>query len=325
MKPLISVIIPVYKVEAYLDKCVSSVVNQTYDNLEIFLVVGDCGDNCPQMCRDWEQKDSRIKVIDRACNGLSDARNAGLEVMKGEYVAFIDSDDYIDERYLELLYAAIEQNQATVAVCGVHKVDENDKIFESHKVTDGDVTEVYTGREIFFKGTKGAWQYVTSWGKLFAAEIFKELRFAFKRFHEDEFAFPFVYYYEKCVACVPEQMYYYLQRSDSLMGDGYSAKDCKDYLDMWQERIDYFSQDDRVEMKSCVIQSYLAWDVLYVTLHAHQMSAEEQVILKSEIRKYFRWIFKKPYLNGFSDSVKLSVKCVFTLINTEILRKRYIK
>ena len=95
MEELISVIIPVYKVEEYLDECVLSVIRQTYANLEIILVDDGSPDNCPRMCDEWATKDSRIKVIHKENGGLSDARNAGLDAAEGQYIAFIDSDDYI--------------------------------------------------------------------------------------------------------------------------------------------------------------------------------------------------------------------------------------
>ena len=95
MNSLISVIVPIYNVEKYLDKCVDSIINQTYKNLEIILVDDGSPDNCPQMCDDYAKKDSRIRVVHKENGGLSDARNAGMKVATGEYVSFIDSDDYI--------------------------------------------------------------------------------------------------------------------------------------------------------------------------------------------------------------------------------------
>ena len=104
---LISVVVPVYRVEPYLDRCVASIVNQTYRNLEIILVDDGSPDRCPAMCDAWAEKDRRIKVIHKANGGLSDARNVGLQLAQGNYVAFIDSDDWIDLRFIEILYKAI--------------------------------------------------------------------------------------------------------------------------------------------------------------------------------------------------------------------------
>ena len=102
-KDLISVIVPVYDVEKYLDRCVESIVNQTYQNLEIILVDDGSPDNCPAMCDNWAEKDSRIKVIHKKNGGLSDARNAGMEIVTGEFIGFVDSDDWIEPEMYQLL------------------------------------------------------------------------------------------------------------------------------------------------------------------------------------------------------------------------------
>lgn len=324
MEPLISVIIPVYKVEDYLDQCVQSITEQTYKNLEIILVVGDGGDRCPQMCGQWAKKDGRVVVVPRESNGLSDARNAGLDVKKGEYVAFIDSDDYVDKDYIKKLYDALIKTQSTTAVCGLQIVDEHGKITEALSVTEKNSAEVYTGREIVRRELLGNWALVTSWGALFKADIFSELRFPYKRRNEDEFTFPLVYDGQKRVVCVPDNMYFYLQRSDSLMGAGYSKKDCTDYLDMWHERIAFYGKEERRELLPLVIESFLAWDVLYMAMHGGQMEEPEKKALKDEIRRYFLKLWKRPYPQSFGASMKLAVKCVLTLVNHRILGKRYV-
>ena len=109
MNPLISVIVPIYNVEKYLARCVDSIVNQTYKNLEIILVDDGSPDRCPQMCDDYAEKDSRIKVVHKKNGGLSDARNAGMAVATGEYISFIDSDDWIETSMFELLLNNIFQ------------------------------------------------------------------------------------------------------------------------------------------------------------------------------------------------------------------------
>ena len=100
-KPLISVIVPIYKVEKYLNKCVDSIINQTYKNLEIILVDDGSPDSCPDICDKYEKKDNRVKVIHKKNGGLSDARNAGLDIANGEYISFIDSDDEIEASFVE--------------------------------------------------------------------------------------------------------------------------------------------------------------------------------------------------------------------------------
>ncbi len=114
MKPLISIIIPVYNVEQYLHRCVDSVLNQTYKNLEIILVNDGSPDNCPFICDEYAKKDKRIIVVHKENGGLSSARNAGLEIVQGEYISFIDSDDWIHENYIEILYKNLHEKKADI-------------------------------------------------------------------------------------------------------------------------------------------------------------------------------------------------------------------
>ena len=117
--PLISVIVPVYKVEAYLEKCVNSIINQTYKNLEIILVDDGSPDRCGEMCDEFAKQDSRIRVIHKENGGQSTARNMALDIMKGDYVGFVDSDDWIELDMYENLMKLIQENNAQISVCGV--------------------------------------------------------------------------------------------------------------------------------------------------------------------------------------------------------------
>ena len=117
MEPLVSVIVPVYNVEKYLDRCVESIVNQTYRNLEIILVDDGSPDNCPQMCDDWAKKDERIKVLHKSNGGVSSARNFGINESSGEYISFIDSDDYIRNDMLEIIIKVADKYNADMVRC----------------------------------------------------------------------------------------------------------------------------------------------------------------------------------------------------------------
>ena len=120
-QPLVSIIVPVYHVEKYLDDCVRSILQQTYAKFELILVDDGSDDICPQKCEEWKAKDARIRVIHKINGGLSDARNAGLEIAVGEYIAFVDSDDFVHECYIEELLKIIEENDCDIAICGFQK------------------------------------------------------------------------------------------------------------------------------------------------------------------------------------------------------------
>ncbi len=125
---MVSVIVPIYKVEAYLDKCIESILGQTYRDLEIILVDDGSPDRCPAICDAWAEKDSRIKVIHKSNGGLSDARNAGLAAATGELVSFIDSDDWVAPEFIQTLYDAMIRTGAEIAECGTAFVDEEGRV-----------------------------------------------------------------------------------------------------------------------------------------------------------------------------------------------------
>ena len=137
--PLISVIVPVYKAEAYLEKSVKSIINQTYKNLEIILVDDGSPDRCGEMCDEFAKKDSRIRVIHKANGGQSSARNAALDIMAGDYVGFVDSDDWIEPNMYEHLYNLILKNNAQISVCGLQCDYDDGKIVYFNELITSDI------------------------------------------------------------------------------------------------------------------------------------------------------------------------------------------
>ena len=171
---LISVIVPVYKVEKYLNKCVQSIVNQTYKNLEIILVDDGSPDNCPEMCDEWAKKDSRIKVIHQENAGLAEARNSGISVATGEFFMFIDSDDHAEPDMIELLLNLSMEYNADVSSCGFYFDYENDNKAEACDFSDeiriADINERII--DLLTGGFSG-----TVWNKLYRADAVKSILF----------------------------------------------------------------------------------------------------------------------------------------------------
>ncbi len=122
MEELISVIVPVYNVEKYINKCIDSIINQTYKNLEIILVDDGSPDNCGKICDEYEKKDNRVKVIHKTNSGVSSARNEGVEIATGKWISFIDSDDWIEENYFEVLLEYAKKYNSNVAICGYNRI-----------------------------------------------------------------------------------------------------------------------------------------------------------------------------------------------------------
>lgn len=237
---LISVIVPVYKVEDCLDKCVRSIVEQTYSNLEIILVDDGSPDHCGAMCDAWAKKDGRIKVVHKENGGLSDARNAGLKIATGSLISFIDSDDWIEPDFLEVLLGAMESHRAQIAECAVKLVDEAGNVLylrDAAKVTWVDKLEGLR-RLIMEDGI-----YQTVWNKLYRREVLEGILFEKGKYHEDDFWTYQVFDRMERLAVVESPMYYYLQRSGSIMGAGYSLKRL-DGPEARYRRMEYLSKYD---------------------------------------------------------------------------------
>ena len=216
---LISVIIPCYKVEKYLPVCVESVLSQTYGNFEIILVDDGSPDKCGEICDAFASKDRRIKVIHKENGGLSDARNVALDIMKGEYVVFVDSDDYISPTHIESLYVLIKKHDAQIAINNRCSFFGNEK----PKIkTKYDRDYVFTGTEsvevMFYQGLFDT----TAWGKMYKYELFFGIRYPKGLLFEDLPTIYKVLLKADKVVYNDNQSYFYRQRHDSIEGQSFS-------------------------------------------------------------------------------------------------------
>ena len=210
----ISVIVPVYKVEPYLDRCVQSIVDQTYENLEIILVDDGSPDNCPAMCDAWAKKDPRIRVIHKPNGGLSDARNAGMAAATGDYLAFVDSDDQVSVHYLEFLYRAIEEQHADLSACDLQLVYEDRENTIEPPIYQA---EAYASEQALETLIHGTGFRAVAWNKLYRRSLLEGEAFAVGRCNEDEFFTYRILAKTEHLAYVDAKLYYYLQRAGSIM------------------------------------------------------------------------------------------------------------
>lgn len=232
--PTISVIVPIYKVEAYLDKCITSLVDQTYRNLEIILVDDGSPDNCPAMCDAWAERESRIKVIHKTNGGLSDARNAGMAIASGELLGFVDSDDRISQDMYQILYDRMEHDNSDMAACGVEMVWEDGT---PSRMLTRPGSCVLEREEAMRAIVEESWLKQPVWYKLYKTALVRDIPFPVGKYHEDVF-----WSYQaigrcRCVSVSDQTGYYYLQRNTGIMGEGYSLK----RLDALEARILRFS------------------------------------------------------------------------------------
>lgn len=217
---LVSVIVPVYNVEKYLKKCVTSIMENSFKNLEIILIDDGSTDNSGQLCNELANMDSRIKVIHKTNGGLSSARNAGLDIARGDYISFVDSDDYIDKDMLsKMLDKAIEYD-ADIVQCGIFRVNEKGEKSTTFQIEDWN----YHGEEILEKFFKKQTIPVMVWNKLFRRSLIGECRMMDGHNNEDNIFTIDILPKANCVVSIHEQLYYYLIRSDSIMKKSFTEK-----------------------------------------------------------------------------------------------------
>lgn len=243
---MISVIVPVYKVERYLRECVDSILMQTFTDFELILVDDGSPDRCPQICDEYAARDSRVKVIHQANGGLSAARNAGIEIAQGEYLTFIDSDDYVSPAYLQKLYDALIENHAGLSVClAVWFIDGEPAIDDC--CVEKTIC-VMTGREACFSIYRSEEKVANmAWGKLFHRNLFSSIRFPEGKIHEDVAVIPRIVYQAQTVVALAERLYFYRNRLDSITSQAFSIKKF-DEVDGVECCKKFFSAQNDIEM-----------------------------------------------------------------------------
>lgn len=231
---LISIIVPVYKVEKYIRHCVESVLNQTYKNIECILVDDGSPDNCPRICDEFAEKDNRIKVIHKQNGGLSSARNMGIDNAKGKYIVFVDSDDYIHPQMIEILFEKLIHENADISICNIEYVFENSSIQKEY--ISPIKNEVIGRKELLEKLLqKNASFYVVMCNKLYKKELWNNLRFPVGEIHEDEALIHDIFLKCDRAVSVDKKLYFYFQRIGSIMHTEKSDRDLIVYL-MLSER-----------------------------------------------------------------------------------------
>lgn len=297
MNPLISVIIPIYNVEKYLARCVDSIVNQTYKNLEIILVDDGSPDLCPQMCDDYAEKDSRIKVVHKKNGGLSDARNAGMAVATGEYISFIDSDDYVSDDFIECLLDVMNKENSDIAECSVVKFYEDNRFDE---ISDDLSVKTYDTQDAMSALIAENPLHQHVWNKLYKTELVKDIPYAVGKLNEDEFWTYRVFGRANKVARLNKTMYYYFQRSSSIMGVGYNIRRL-DALEGKANRQKYIENNFPELSTQAKIDLYGSCMFAYQSVLKFMSGADKKKALEL-IRKY-----RKMYNLSF-DEIKLADK-----------------
>lgn len=215
MSNIISIIVPIYKVEKYLDRCINSILNQTFTDFELILVDDGSPDRCGDICDEYAKKDKRIKVIHKENGGLSDARNSGLDVATGKFVAFIDSDDFIHKDMYMILYNAIIDSKSDISQCKFKYFFKEDEL-NKNIINDGNY-KIYNNIDAIEEVIENKNLNVNVWNKLYKKELFNDIRFPKGKIHEDEFVTYKVFYKASSISFVDKELYYYFSNDLGIM------------------------------------------------------------------------------------------------------------
>ena len=291
VKKMISVVVPIYNVSKYLPKCIESILHSTYKNLEVILVDDGSTDECPTICDDYAKKDSRIKVIHKKNGGLSDARNKGLDIATGEYISFIDSDDYIDADLYESVIKEFDEN-IDVVVFG--------RYIEYETKTDISIPDkncVMTGKDALidlasFKGFDMA-----AWDKIYKRSIIGNLRFPFGKKNEDYYLTYKLLDNAKNVKFIQKPFYHYVQRQNSI-SRGKSI--CFDAVDGSIEEVDYIRKKYPELIDVALTNQFFAYVCIYnVAIRQKiKVTSEQKKIIKLNSLELLNSVLKNTYLGS---------------------------
>lgn len=256
---LISVIVPVYNVADYLEQCLDSILNQTYKEFEVILVDDGSTDTSYSICDEYVKRDSRFHLFRQENKGLSAARNAGLELCKGGYVTFVDSDDFVSPEYLQGMIENLKQADADIAICEHYRLENGTFYFQKHDLND---REIISSRDAFKRIHQV--NYAVAWGKLFKSSLFRYVRFPVGRVYEDSFTLPKLYMFCEKIVVLPDELYCYRQRSTSIINSQYSFEKIADHLAVYEEMImDLSLANENVELTKMhyisVLKKYKMW------------------------------------------------------------------
>lgn len=301
--PVISVIVPIYNVDEYLDRCIESIVNQSYTNLEIILVDDGSPDNCPSLCDDWAKKDSRIKVIHKENGGAGSARNTGIKNATGEWIGFVDGDDSIDEKFYNTLLQKALSYSADISACDFFFIDENgEKNLEEYctEICTFDSNELL---EEFYSSCKSHW--VSFCNKIIKKEMFEGLSFPEHRYFEDWTLAPMLYFKSRKTVYSPEPLYNYFYRE----GSAIHTETIKRYSDCVEADIEHylFFNKQNISIYNDQIRSFMFSDFKKCVKVYRLRDRAQLTAIYSRVNKYLSYKLA-AYMNKFPIVFKLLYK-----------------
>ena len=302
----ITVIIPVYKVEKYLQKCLDSVVDQSYKDLQILLVDDGSPDQCPNICEQYAAKDARVQVIHQKNQGLSAARNTGIKDIAGDYVLFLDSDDYLEETYCEKMMELAQRTDSDIVIGEATTVDEEGRVYHTNQEIKISVEKVFSKEMIMGEVIREQQWKGYAWGKLYRRSLVEGIKYPVGRAFEDRFT---VYKYfdraSRVVLC-PGAVLFYRIRKGSIMHD-FNLKKWYDLIDSEKNLID-FCEREYPSLLSDMESKYFGRLVhIWIAFYDAGISSEMEELLKI-MRAAYQKYGKKTYMKKMH---KISYQMIF--------------
>lgn len=230
----ISVLIAAYNIERFITKCIYSVINQKYKEIEAIIVSDGSSDTTDLYCDLLAKADSRLFIVHKRNEGVSSSRNIGLLLSSSKYISFVDGDDYIDDNLIGILYDAIYNYQADISICSANVVNNDNKITEAFIAKDQIVSGVNVIETYDYKNAI----YMVPWAKLYKRELFDDVKYPINIIHEDEFVFHKIYSLANRIVCVNRKMYFYVKHNNSIMSNE-NEKGYIDAVDALLERLEW--------------------------------------------------------------------------------------
>lgn len=284
---MISVIVPVYMGEQWLPRCIESIRNQSFQNLEIILVNDGSPDNSGKVCEEYAGLDDRITVVHKENGGLSDARNAGIAASSGQYIMFVDEDDYIHPDMVQILYRTMQETNADMVLCDFVPVPDEAKI-DYPAITQVESPVCFEGGEVMNQLYYRNLLTVVAWNKLYKRAVFNAHGYIKGRVHDDESAIHYILHACKKTAYLKEKLYYYVQREGSIT----SKRRWNYYSDSWQayeERLAFLEENGYEEMASFTKEHMLHYAVTYWKMLKGSTTAKA---IANGMRKTFKDLLK---------------------------------
>lgn len=306
---LVSVVLPIYNVEKYLPKCLDTIINQSYRRIEILLVDDGATDSSGDICEQYAKKDNRIRVFHKKNGGLSDARNYALDYIKGEYIAFVDSDDYVNEKYIEVLLSNALETGADISICDYKTVEEGE-LYPYNYMNENKIS-VYNQEDAMLQILHGKYimQFAVAWGKIYKRMIFDDIRYPFGRKFEDVAVAHLCYNLSYRTVYSSSQLYYYLNRSGSIKNSG-KFKDT-DVVKSAYDRLLFFKNYDNgkyfIECKKQYMTSLMG------TYARFSEATDELKQTKKELYSTFRSFYNKNKKEVMGMNV-FSIRCIIFLL-----------